>query len=301
MVGDIMKSTVVAASLLTAMWLSSLPAFAQESEAAAAPATRHAVPRVRDAGASNPNRPEVRAPRERTESASARVPSSEADGNRSQPRREPVGPITQVAANAEQQGGVRRPRESGGGSSGGDNTGGAVRREPRGSGSGSGSSADSGKRSDYPVRGYAVPRTSSSRPSRPIYVYRPYARPWYYDPWYGYGGGFGIGYSYYSPWSWYGPSWYPYYGGGYYPYGGGYDYDIGRVRLKIKPRDAEVFVDGYYAGTVDDFDGNFQGLRLDSGAYKIEVRKPGFETLTYEVRVQPDRTITFSGELKPTQ
>ena len=29
------------------------------------------------------------------------------------------------------------------------------------------------------------------------------------------------------------------------------------------------------------------------------MRKPGFETLHFDVRVQPDRTITFRGEMKP--
>ena len=56
-----------------------------------------------------------------------------------------------------------------------------------------------------------------------------------------------------------------YYGYGYgrgYGYGGmagpataPYGYDIGSVKLKVKPRDAEVFVDNYFAGYVDDFDG----------------------------------------------
>jgi hypothetical protein len=129
-----------------------------------------------------------------------------------------------------------------------------------------------------------------------VYPSRPW--PWYYDPW-GYGyhghyGGFGIGYAYYAPWAWYGA------GPGYYypPYGGAYGWDIGSVKLKIKPRDAEVFVDGYYAGTVDDFDGVFQSLKLDSGSYRIEIRKPGYETLSYDVRVQPSRTITFRSDLR---
>lgn len=122
----------------------------------------------------------------------------------------------------------------------------------------------------------------------PYRYYRHYAR--YYDPW-GFGA-FGLGYFYYSPWAW-GPVHYPvpysYYGVGT---------DIGRVRLKVQPRDAEVWVDGYYAGTVDDFDGVFQALKLDSGPYRIEVRKPGYETLTFDVRVQPDRTITFRGKMQ---
>jgi hypothetical protein len=146
-------------------------------------------------------------------------------------------------------------------------------------------------------RDRAVARADAPRPPRTIIVrnypyhhYPHYRR--YYDPW-GFGS-FGLGYFYYSPWTW-GPA----YGYPAYPYySGGYGYDVGRVRLKVQPRDAEVWVDGYYAGTVDDFDGIFQALKLDSGGYRIEVRKPGFETLVFDVRVQPDRTITFRGEMK---
>jgi hypothetical protein len=119
---------------------------------------------------------------------------------------------------------------------------------------------------------------------------------YYYPPYYH--GGFYLGYLAFSPWGWtpafYG---YPYgYGGGYYQAAG---YDIGKLRLKVSPRDAEVLVDGYYAGTVDDFDGMFQSLRLDSGNYRIEIRKPGFGTLQFDVHVQPDRTITYRGVLRP--
>jgi hypothetical protein len=143
----------------------------------------------------------------------------------------------------------------------------------------------------------AIPRSQAPPPPRTTvvrhYPYRYYPNySHYYDPW-GYGL-FGIGYFYYSPWSWG-----PYGAYGYPPYGGAVGYDIGRVRIKVKPRDAEVWVDGYYAGTVDDFDGMFQALRLDSGGYRIEIRKPGFETLTFDVRVQFDRTTTFRGEMRP--
>jgi hypothetical protein len=130
-----------------------------------------------------------------------------------------------------------------------------------------------------------------------VYIYRSSPWPWYYDPWGfypGFYGGFGVGYSYYAPWAWYGPG--PYYYGG--PHGPAYGWNIGSVKLKIAPRDAEVFVDGYYAGVIDDFDGTFQSLKLDTGNHRIEVRKPGYEPLTYDVRVQPDRTVTFRGEMR---
>ncbi|MBA3271652.1 MAG: PEGA domain-containing protein, partial [Acidobacteria bacterium] len=157
------------------------------------------------------------------------------------------------------------------------------------------------------TRARAVPRSSAprQRPDR-VYVYPDYwsYNRYYYDPYYN--NGFGLGYLYYSPWGWT-PSFYgsPY--GSGYGYGGGYSggqysargYDIGTLKIKVTPRDAEVFVDGYFAGHVDDFDGFLQALKLDSGGYRIEVRKSGFETLQFDVRVQPDRNVTFRGELKP--
>ena len=171
---------------------------------------------------------------------------------------------------------------------------GAVRRPPSGSSSG-GSSDGSSSSSSESGWNRAVPRHSDPDPPRRVYYYPNYGYyNHYYDPW-GYGT-FGLGYFYYSPWG-YGPGyWGPSYSGygGYSPRG----YDMGKVKLKVKARDAEVLVDGYYAGTVDDFDGVFQALTLDSGAYKIEIRKPGYESLHFDVHVQPDRTITYRGEMK---
>ena len=40
----------------------------------------------------------------------------------------------------------------------------------------------------------------------------------------------------------------------------------GSLRLKVKPREASVYVDGYFAGRVDDFDGMFQRLQDRIGA-----------------------------------
>jgi hypothetical protein len=69
--------------------------------------------------------------------------------------------------------------------------------------------------------------------------------------------------------------------------------------LKVKPREATVYVDGYYVGRVDEFDGIFQHLQLEPGPYRVEIRADGFEPLTFDVRVLPDRKITYEGELKP--
>ena len=97
----------------------------------------------------------------------------------------------------------------------------------------------------------------------------------------GYGSGYGYGYGSYGAYQ--GPT--------YQIYGG--------LRLKVKPREAEVFVDGYFAGVVDDFDGAFQQLNLDVGPHRIELRAAGYETISFEIRTQPDEKITYKAELKP--
>jgi hypothetical protein len=73
----------------------------------------------------------------------------------------------------------------------------------------------------------------------------------------------------------------------------------GDVRLEIRPRDAAVYVDGYYAGVVDDFDGVFQRLTLEAGPHRIEVELPGFETRAFDVSVDPTRTVDLRDELLP--
>lgn len=175
--------------------------------------------------------------------------------------------------------------------------------------------------SDAQSRGRAVPRGSvraarppvSVRPNRP-FVYRPgvsaryyYGYPWYVGPslygfggfgygGYGYGGlGYGYGYGYGYPYSsWYGG--YP----GYQFYGQpGYYQSYGGVRIAVAQRDAEVYVDGYYAGIVDNFDGNLQQVNLEPGPHHLEVRAAGFESAEFDVNVTPGRTITYRTALRP--
>jgi len=147
-------------------------------------------------------------------------------------------------------------------------------------------------------------------PGYPGY-YPPYwgSAYWYWYP-YGYGypwyGSFGLGFFYYDCWYWgYGACGYPGYGayGGFPGYGGG-GYapqadNTGSLRLKVKPREAEVYVDGYFVGVIDSFDGTFQKLRLQSGGHRIEVRATGYEPLVFDVLIPPWETITYTGALKP--
>jgi hypothetical protein len=142
----------------------------------------------------------------------------------------------------------------------------------------------------------------------------------FYDPFYGYGGyyspqyagfynyypyGMALGYGLYSAWA-------PYYGDpfgdpyGGYGYGGGSTSSYGRgeqgnLKLKVKPRAAKVYVDGYFVGYVDQFDGSFQKLALNTGRHKVEVKADGFETAEFDVLINPQQTVTFQGDLKRIQ
>ena len=165
------------------------------------------------------------------------------------------------------------------------------RAEPRGS----------RPRGDNPPVGVAVPRQGPPprRDNPTVYVpqtrvYNNYYYPRRYYP-YGYGA-FGLGYFYYDPYAW-SPG---YSGYDYYRFSGyGYGYPTGELRLQVRPRHAEVYVDGYFAGHVDDFDGTFQALRLEEGPYKVEIVAPGYEPLEFDIRIQPGRKITYRGELRP--
>jgi PEGA domain-containing protein len=100
--------------------------------------------------------------------------------------------------------------------------------------------------------------------------YDPFWGPWY-DPWWG-------------PYQW-GPYPYP----SYPPYR--YYRDPGAaVRLDVEPNEAEVFVDGFYAGVVDDFDGVFQRLHVPPGEHEITLYLDGYRTTTQKVYLTPDRT-----------
>jgi hypothetical protein len=168
-------------------------------------------------------------------------------------------------------------------------------------------------RDGRPASGAAVGR--SGYPVPPInnnYYYRPYYYP--YGFW-GPGYGFGLGYLYYDPFYYggfgYGYPGYGYgagygggYGGGYYSGSGGYSQsyqDTGSLRLKIKPRQGQVYVDGYFVGDVDSFDGTFQKLNIDGGGHRIEIKADGFEPLQFEVLITPGETVTYKGEMKRIQ
>lgn len=89
-------------------------------------------------------------------------------------------------------------------------------------------------------------------------------------------------------------------GRGRYPgrYYGAFD-DTAVVRIDVEPTDAEVYVDGYVAGRVDDFDGIFQRLRLPPGGHEIVIYREGYRTVRRNIYLQPDATATIRDEMTP--
>ncbi|MGE5359243.1 MAG: hypothetical protein ACM3NQ_09510 [Bacteroidales bacterium] len=170
-------------------------------------------------------------------------------------------------------------------------------------------------RGDGPTVGAAVPRSNAPKPPNggggDGGYYPPYwdGNPGWWYPYYGYGyywGSCNSWYSYYncapywyyqwfSPWSMY-DDWSQMgyaYGGGVYARA-----DMGGIRFKVKPKEAEIWVDGYFEGNVTDYDGG-KGLQLKGGMHHIEVKAKGYETIAVDLRAMPGKTVTYTVEMKP--
>lgn len=112
------------------------------------------------------------------------------------------------------------------------------------------------------------------------------------------GGGWGWGWGW-PYWGW--PGYYGYYGPdyGYYDgarvYGPSSRYAV--IDTDISPEEAEVYLDGRYIGTADDFDGNPDYLYLQPGRYRIEFRLDGYQTLTKQIEARPGMKLDFTDKL----
>ena len=71
------------------------------------------------------------------------------------------------------------------------------------------------------------------------------------------------------------------------------------VRFDVTPQQAEVFVDGYYAGIVDDFDGMLQRLRVEPGQHEITLYHDGYRTARQRVYLARDRTFKIRLQMEP--
>jgi PEGA domain len=102
------------------------------------------------------------------------------------------------------------------------------------------------------------------------------------------GGGWGGG--------WYGG---PYWGYGWGPYGywgPGYYYapNAGHVKLDTKVKDAQVYLNGAYAGTTKED----KNMYLHAGTYNLDIREGGHSMFAQQIYVTPGRTLHIHPELE---
>lgn len=107
--------------------------------------------------------------------------------------------------------------------------------------------------------------------SRPIVRSNVFVGGYFYDPFWG-------------PYPWWSRGAYPY---GYFPVFN----NSADVRVLAKPKDVQVYVDGFYAGVGDDFDGAFQRLSLSPGGHTIVLYLDGFQTVRHNLYLRPGSTI----------
>ena len=180
----------------------------------------------------------------------------------------------------------------------------------------------------------AVPRTIGPRGTvapfrfyRPYYVFRPrvslgfgfwagfpISYPYYYGYYDSYYGPYPYGYVYaYPPYAY--PYPYPYPAASYPPYSpnpyppsasGSVNVqpfqtqaNTGGVSFEITPANAQVFVDGSYVGTADQFTPSTQPLGLTPGRHRIEVRAPGYRTMAFDADIIAGQVIPYQGTMQP--
>lgn len=111
-----------------------------------------------------------------------------------------------------------------------------------------------------------------------------YARPYFWDPvWYP-GFGWGVSYAYGPP-----------------PYGA-YSQppprNAGPVELHVRPRKADVIVDGTNLGQARNFDSDAYPLWLKVGTHTLELSRPGYQTLRVKLEVRRGKAYRVHYELR---
>jgi hypothetical protein len=75
----------------------------------------------------------------------------------------------------------------------------------------------------------------------------------------------------------------------------------GGLRVELEPDTAQVYIDGFYVGTVQDFNRSAEGVPLAAGWHRLEFRAPGYVTPAVNVTIEANRTTSYRGALKPTR
>ena len=74
----------------------------------------------------------------------------------------------------------------------------------------------------------------------------------------------------------------------------------GMLRFAVTPLSAQVFVDSYYVGTIEDIDAQ-RVLLLPPGPHRVEIRASGYEPVAFDVRIESNETVTYRAALEPSR
>lgn len=70
-----------------------------------------------------------------------------------------------------------------------------------------------------------------------------------------------------------------------------------QVKLKVTPERAAVFVDGNFAGYVQQFSGMGRGMLVSPGAHRIKIALAGYQEFQTDVNLLPKQKITIKTDL----
>jgi hypothetical protein len=71
-----------------------------------------------------------------------------------------------------------------------------------------------------------------------------------------------------------------------------------RMRFKVTPQDAAVYVDDKYLGAGEDLAANPRGVVTDPGTHTITVARPGYKTKTVDITVRIGSPVDVVVELE---
>lgn len=72
----------------------------------------------------------------------------------------------------------------------------------------------------------------------------------------------------------------------------------GGIRFETRPGSAQVYVDGYYTGIVDDYGISGRILDLSVGPHRIDLQVSGYLTLSFQVNIAPNQIVRYRGDLQ---
>jgi hypothetical protein len=72
----------------------------------------------------------------------------------------------------------------------------------------------------------------------------------------------------------------------------------GGLVLETLPDLTQVFIDGFFVGVAEEFGLRGHPMDLAIGPHRIELRAPGYETVSFSVNIEPNTIVRYRGDLQ---